>query len=300
MKIISENGVIYCATGSEHFLKEVYLSVESLKHLDTDIKVSIFVDNGNLERVKKDLFDSIHLIKNPEFGFGDKIYSMKNSPYLKTLYLDCDTFIAAQFTEIFSMLNDYDVGVINVPFKNSNYPDLNAGIIAFKKTDNTKYFLEKWDEKWNRDDIDQGIFQHLLNLVSYFVLPPEYNFRLPFVSFAMDTIKIIHSHELVKLRKEDRTRIINNINKFKTERIWFPKRGIVVLNSYQNFITISLNYIERILRSKMLFNTKKFKNFEKIRKKMIRYEFRWFLDWILPYYYREQMRHLRNKLIRYI
>ena len=101
MSTISENGVIYCATGSEHFLKEVYLSVESLKRLGTDIKVSIFVDKGNLERVKKDLFDSIHLIENPEFGFGDKIYSMINSPYLKTLYLDCDTFIADQFNEIF-------------------------------------------------------------------------------------------------------------------------------------------------------------------------------------------------------
>ena len=225
---------------------------------------------------------------------------MKNSPYLKTLYLDCDTFIAAQFNEIFSMLNDYDVGVINVPFKNSNYPHFNAGIVAFKKTDKTKYFLEKWDENWNRKGLDQGVFQPLLNLVSYFVLPPEYNFRLPFVSFAMDTIKIIHSHKLVKLRLEDRTRIINYLNKFKTERIWFPNRGIVVLHSYKNLITLSLNYIERFTCNRMIFNLKGYKKFEKIRKKMIRYEFRWFLDWILPYYYREKMEQARKMIIKYI
>jgi hypothetical protein len=297
--MISENGVIYCVTGSEHFLKEAYLSIKSLKRVDKDIKISIFIDNGNLDRLKKEYFDSVHLIKNPEFGFGDKIYSMRNSPYSKTLYLDCDTFITAKFDEIFSMLNDYDVGVINVPFKNSNYPHFNAGIIAFRKSERTTYFLEQWDEKWDRKDIDQGIFQHLLDLVSYFVLPPEYNFRMPFVSYAMRKIKIIHWHELIKLGRKDRTSILNQINKFQTERLWFPHKGIVVIDSHKNLITRSLIFIERFIYDKMKIDPESLKVLEKIRKKLLRYELKWFLDWILPYYYRAKMKNTYRNIMKY-
>ena len=300
MKIISENVVIYCATGREYFLNETHLSAESIKQIDTDIKVTLFVDNGNIDRVKKELFDSIHLIKNPEFGYGDKIYAMKNSPYLKTLFLDCDTFITAQFDEIFSMLNDYDVGVIEIPFKNSYYPEFNSGVIAFKKNEKTKYLLEKWDEKFDRKVGDQGSLQHLLHLVSYFVLPIEYNFRLPFVSFARDTIKIIHSHELLKLRVEDRERIIKYINRSKTERIWFPNKGIVVLHSYKNLLTRFLNYIEKFIYRKMKIDPESLKILEKIRKKMIRYELKWLLGWTLPYYYREKMRCNSSNINKYL
>lgn len=303
-KTLQESGIVYCATGKELFLKEAYISINSIKKFNKNIKISIFIDEKNLKILNKDLFDTIHLIKSPEYGFGDKIYSMSHTPYRKTLYLDCDTIVADDLSEIFSLLEKFDIAAINVPFKNNNYPDFNAGIIAFNMNERTRKFIELWDKRYDRlkHGTDQGAFTKMLklNIVSFFALPPEYNFRIPFVSYVQNKIKIFHSHELIKLNEKKRESIINFINLREKERLWFPGKGLVLLDQYKNLLTKFLNFLEEKFYEKVSINPRKLFIIELLRKNLLRFNFKWILDWLLPYYYREKIKRFNQLLNEFI
>lgn len=297
-----ENGIVYCATGKDRFLKEAYESIASLRKYDKNTAISLFVDNSLVDKVKKELFFSIHLIEHPEFGFGDKIYSMVNSPYKKTLYLDCDTILADEVLEIFKMLEVYDLAAINVPYKNSNYPDFNAGITAFKMNNRTKRFFKLWDERYDRikHGTDQGTFKRLINqnIVIFNTLPPNYNLRMPFASFIIGKVKIFHSHQLNVLDEAKRRKIISHINfDASKERIWFPNRGIVILK--KNLFTRILNRLEYKFYSLFNIEPENFLIFNRIRKKFIRFIFKPLLEWFLPKYYRIRIVESYRKIVNF-
>ncbi|MFW9972509.1 MAG: hypothetical protein ACFFDF_20150, partial [Candidatus Odinarchaeota archaeon] len=88
------SGIIYCVTGKELFLNELFVSLEYINKYNKNFRVSIFTEEKFLPKIQKIKVNSIHLIENPQYSFADKIYSIKNSPYKKTLYLDCDIVVS--------------------------------------------------------------------------------------------------------------------------------------------------------------------------------------------------------------
>lgn len=295
---LSEKGFIYCTTGKERFFNEVKTSVKTLRKFNKGVKISLFTDNQKLLKEEINLFDSIHEIKNPQYSvklFADKIFAIKNSPYQKSVYLDSDTIITDNLSELFLILDEYDIAAVNTPFKNRNYHPLffNAGMLVFNLNNKTKSFFELWEQNYLKSThySDQPAFRNVLQKshISIFTLPSEYNFRIPFPSYAQKKIKIFHGHNITEINELKRKVIINMLNKHHEERVWFPNKGIIRMKEYKNFITKFLLYLEQLINLKVISESN-------IKKKLIQYRFPWLINWAMPLEYRERMTMANKKI----
>lgn len=301
------NGVIYCATGKKKFLDEAIISVRSLRKYNKDIKVSIFVDQINNFKNSKNLFDSIQIIEKPEHNFADKIFAIRNSPYIKSIYIDCDTVITDDISELFDILADYDIAVTNTPFKNLNYNPkyYNAGFIVFNKNERTNQLFNFWNEQFHMKPFysDQPTFREVVNKSSIplLVLPSEYNFRLPFVSYAQNKVKILHGHEIMLMDANRRNKIIEMINETYEERIWFPRKGIIKIKNQQTLISKILLFAEGYFFSMLKkINPTYCSKLNMKKKKLIQYNLPLLINWAIPKEYRERQTLLNQRIKRYL
>ncbi len=296
---LPKNGVIYCATGKKLFLDEAIISVKSLRQYNKNISVSLFIDEKNYSKIELDLFNSVHIIKKPKYSFADKNYSMRNSPYQKTIYLDCDTIINGEISEIFLILKKFDLAAANVPFKNHNYKPTyyQAGVVAFKKNRKMEKFFNMWDKKFELSILysDQPSFRNVItsSSISIFTLPPEYNFRISNASYIKNKIKIIHSHEIMFMDSLKRKALIGFLNKSSKERVWFPGRGFRMLKEEFNLQINFLLLFKEILFhkiSKLLWNKFLNKNLKKkLRIKLTQFYLPWLINLVIPKEYKERL-----------
>lgn len=78
-------GVLYVAT-EDQFVSEAIESAQSLKY-QMSIDTALITDKP----AAPDIFDYHIRIKNPQYGFGDKVMNIHRSPFEKTLFVDNDT-----------------------------------------------------------------------------------------------------------------------------------------------------------------------------------------------------------------
>lgn len=213
-------GVIYIATG-ERFIREACESVASLKAQMPNMPVTIFAS----EDIKNSNFEQVVIIEKPHYNHVDKIKYMGASPYDYTLFIDTDTYISADFSEIFTLLDKFDLGVAHAPnnirgFINGvpeSFQQLNTGVILYKKSPQVEQLFSQWLELYNPSNPDQPTFREALyhSQLRIATLAPEYNCRFPFPGAVSGTVKILHGRHknlpLVaeKVNSGKRLRVIN-------------------------------------------------------------------------------------------
>lgn len=307
INISQDSGIVYCATGKELFLEELFVSLEYIKKYNKNFAISIFTEEKFLHNIQKVKVNSIHLIEKPQYSFGDKIYSIRNSPYKKTLYLDCDIVVADNISEVFNVLDKFDLAIAHIPYKNRkinnpNSPLFNGGVIAVKKNEVTDLFLEKWDIKYKLKNIsnDQVTLREVIDTtkIPFFILPQEYNFRLPFSMFVRNKVKLFHGHEIMKLEIKKIEFIIKYINRREEERVWFPNRGILYLKDETNLVSRLLNLIETRLLKKLKRRFWDTTLIISIKNKLWQYYLPFLINWVIPIQYRRQMEHYHKELIK--
>lgn len=190
-------GVIYIATG-EKFINEACESVASLKAKMPNIPVTIFANKD----IKNSNFDQVIVIEKPDYNHVDKIKYMYASPYDYTLFIDTDTYISADFSEIFTLLDKFEMGVAHAPlnirgFVNGvpeSFQQLNTGVILYKKSPQVEKFFAKWLELYKPPNADQPTFRQALynSQLRIVTLAPEYNCRFPFFGVVSGTVKVLH------------------------------------------------------------------------------------------------------------
>jgi hypothetical protein len=227
---------------------------------------------------------------------------MINTPYLKTIYLDCDTIVADNISEIYKMLDEYDIAASNPPFKNKNYKpnSYQAGIVFYRMNETVKRFLNLWNENYDRvnDGNDQPSFRRMLSKldISLFIFPPNYNFRSPFASYIQGKIKIFHDHNLSRVNDKIRQKFVNYLNLSNEERYWFPKKGVLEFSKKESGVTRIFYTIEKYIRDKKYSRLYYF-----LIKKLINYyfikTFPRLLSWIIPKQYRDRMKTMNQKLM---
>ncbi len=257
---MSTFGIMYVATGNR-FVTEASQSVKSLKKVMPDIEVSLYTDCLNHQL---DLFDHIIPISDPHYSVYDKISSIINMPYHKTLYLDTDTYIAHPIWDVFTLLNRFDIAVTHAPGRVRTtvvecpecFPEMNSGFIALNKNKNVIETMKKWLIEYNKqinesfnNTSDQGVLRKVLYLSdnSIYILPPEYNFRSLFPGFAGHNmnVKIIHGRSQSK-------RIARSINSTKNKRIYLPtlfvpQRSNLIVGTNIGFkCSVFYNYVSHL------------------------------------------------------
>ncbi|PPS42803.1 hypothetical protein B1A85_13920 [Chroococcidiopsis sp. TS-821] len=238
-------GVIYVAIGSK-YVTEALNSASSLKDKVPGLDVTIFSD----ESVKAQCIDKCIVIESSKNGYLDKIVGMSKSPYEFTLYLDCDTYICDDFSELFTLLKKYDIGAAEAEIRaGSNllgevynyqeikdidgqfvFPIYNSGVILYKKSPQVDQFFADWLTLAERQMQEKGVaygdqpaFQttlHKSNLREV-ILTPEYNCRFIFPVCVSGRVKILHGRHL------DIKTVAKEINSRISTRIFHPRWGLI-------------------------------------------------------------------------
>ncbi len=198
-------GIVYCATG-DVYIKRATISAKSLKKHSPALKCCIFT-NGN---TNDEVWDKILPIEKAEKGFHqymlDKLTVLNSSPYADTLYLDSDTYILDDLSELFQILNRFDLAICHghdrqkrfliqngtVPVRGEyikaisddipySFAPVQGGLILYRQSEKMNIFLNGLLElyKAKRFYDDQVSIRELLwsSDIRFYILPPEYNFN---------------------------------------------------------------------------------------------------------------------------
>jgi hypothetical protein len=232
-------GVIYIATGRK-YIEEACQSAESLKANVPAMSVTLFAD----EKIDSPLFDQVVPIEKPgpfksaslHRRMSPKVVYIGMSPYDYTLYLDTDTYICGDISDLFPLLERFDLAVAHdanrtprrlaqkQPELPNSFAQLNAGIILFKASSHMRAFLSEWlrlyqepqyDDYWG----DQYAFRLALykSDLRFATLTPEYNCRFRKPMYLHGSVKILHG------RHSDLHGVAKQLNATTQRRICKPQ-----------------------------------------------------------------------------
>ncbi len=228
------SGVFYIATGERHF-DEALASAASLRQ-QMDLPVTIATDQDG------DVPGYVRKVDVRPDGYRGKVKYMKLLPYQRTLYLDTDTYICRSLSDVFRLLDRYelagaqDPGRTNWPTETmipQCFPEFNTGVLLLRRCQAVEDLLDEWLRLYERmlngriryqRYGDQGAFREALysSGVRASVLPPEYNFRCDHPACLVGMVKIIHGRGY-----EDVLEFIDRINKNGRMRLYRPGVGLL-------------------------------------------------------------------------
>ena len=206
---MTDEGFLYYAVG-ERWLREAARSASSLRRAMPQVSIAIVTDGA----ATPGLFD---ITVQPPAGIhvkSLKMWSMRNSPFARTVVLDTDTYVCDAVPELFRLLDRYPVAAAVTPywtvglFSNGapieddaipvSFPKLNSGVMAFRRGPDTDAFFAAWADRHAAAGYrqDQGPLRHTLYFSErrHAVLPAVYNYRLPYPVGVAGAVKIMHGH----------------------------------------------------------------------------------------------------------
>ncbi|RAQ39020.1 hypothetical protein B9S53_24115 [Arthrospira sp. O9.13F] len=258
-------GVVYIASGQK-YIAEASQSAATLHEKMPQIPITLIAS----ENTSNQHFEQVIIMENPQYSLLDKVQYMIKSPYDYTLFLDTDTYICEPFYELFELLEKFDIATSHEQTRISyqvdgvpdSFPEMNTGVILFKKSPQLEKVFQDWLNFYQRDiqktrkpKHDQPAFREALYQNSEYLkiatLPPEYNCRTEKAVFIQGTVKIIHMHP--KPERMELGKLAKYINKNKEIRVFIPGLGLIntrrwQLRFYTRYFTIILPmYFPRLL-----------------------------------------------------
>ncbi|WP_152422795.1 putative nucleotide-diphospho-sugar transferase [Natronorubrum bangense] len=230
-------GIVYIATGEE-FRKEARYSAKIFKRSNTNTNTCIISES--ISDQDKAMFDDWIEIESPNYSFQDNIKYIKNSPYEKTIYLDTDIYVDSNISDLFMLLDSYDLAAThnhhrakekvftNIP---KCFPEYNTGVLAYKSNEEIDKFFNEWGDNYSEDHPgNQQSFRKTLyeSTINYSTLPPEYNLMIRYPGHAVGKVKVFHSR-LIDIdspgapKTVDVERAARKINQHEDHRVFFQK-----------------------------------------------------------------------------
>ena len=166
---LGKRGVLYCAYNRKYIDIAAFSAATLKQHMD----ISCCIITANPKYAKKvAVFDHALDIGYPEtletfFVKADRLPSLKllalaQSPFEKTLHLDCDTVVLGDLSPVFDKLQAHDLLLTNDSESNfdldhstgrrvhrnllrfTNQEAFNTGVLAYSNSATTKEFLNAW------------------------------------------------------------------------------------------------------------------------------------------------------------
>lgn len=231
------HGILYMVTG-QRYLEEARLSAESAASAMPDVDRAIATDATETDL---DAFDQVIEYEFERQEIDGRSWLMNStippslSPFDRTLYLDSDTYLATDVTEVFDLLEDFDLAMCPSPKRTQvealpePWHRFNCGVIAYRDTPDVRTFLDRWNEIYRqhlheRDDpIDQPSFAEALaeTELRWFNLPRQYNVRVPRRGQINRKAKIIHGRHPAGL--EQVAKVLNQSHRHRVyrDRSWW-------------------------------------------------------------------------------
>ncbi len=247
-----ELGYLYVAN-QRKFIEEAFISVKSIR-MFSNLPIALVCTADLITDDVKRFFDVV--VESEELNghiYLAKIIGLKNTPFSKTIFLDCDTFVCATIEPLFELLEVVDIAttieksyhttmrIKDIRFKNI-IPEFNTGFIVFRKNSITQKVIQDWwdislkyELKIDMPGLREAIIQNI-DIVKFFVLPEEFNSH-GYKSMLMlyGEVKVIHerlghnwqSTTPFFLSFDKGLQFAKRINKRTDKRLYVPYIGIV-------------------------------------------------------------------------
>jgi len=239
----------------EKFIHESLISARSLKRF-TKYPCALVTTEAAVGQFDVSVFDQIcYVSKLQNYTYLAKIIGLLNTPFEKTIFLDCDTFICTDIDELFDLTDIVDIATTQEPKKHTStlpdiqykniFPEFNSGVIVIRKNPTTLKLLHDWLEvcrshglRVDMPGLREAILKNL-NDIKFSILPEEYNchgFQTMVALYGQ--VKVIHE----RLGNNWRTltpyfqsfewmeRFSQRVNKITYKRIYIPGLGIIPYN----------------------------------------------------------------------
>ncbi|MGE9296158.1 MAG: hypothetical protein ACQKBV_07735 [Puniceicoccales bacterium] len=197
-------GILYGVTGQK-YIAEAAQSARFVRKYMPGIPIAIAAPQNEWEG---DEFDEYIKLPEPCPGFLAKVSALSLSPWEQTLFLDSDAYIIHSCTEIFDLLDNFDIALAHDPWRNGHdvgvpdaFPEFNSGVIAYNM-EACRDMLKDWEAEFRKhcESDPRAPDQATLRKVMYHSrlriapMPMEYNFRagLPSFAGANAAVKLIH------------------------------------------------------------------------------------------------------------
>ena len=164
-------GIIYSCAGRPSFLAEAIESAKSVRRFLPSVKICLFHNYTEdvLASYEVSVFTELRKIEMPTTNdtrftghmshFLAKLYSILETPYENTLFLDTDTEIKKPIGSLFELLKKFDIAIAPGPMTQppvdssdvinelpNEFPELNTGVILYRMNDKMKNFLTEWKD----------------------------------------------------------------------------------------------------------------------------------------------------------
>lgn len=202
-------GFVYVATG-DSYREEAARSAAGLRALHPRDRICLVTDRAEGPA----FWDDLIVLERPSFGFADKL-AMRLAPYERSVFLDTDTTVVGDLSELFALLERFDFAGHQL-FEGHDYPadgvpdafpEFNSGVLAFRRGPACAALFDRWERLYpvflarNRDGAyrpENVSDQQSLRVAAYesgarlAVLGPEYNFVPQQVNFACAAVRVLH------------------------------------------------------------------------------------------------------------
>lgn len=187
MSTMIDKGFLFAATG-EPYRDSAAEAARNLRAYCPGIAIDLFTDRPPSDAA---VFDAVHPLEDA--APSPKVAAMRRTRFRQTVFLDADVRIVADCSDIFDLLDRFDLAFAQDPMRNSNaalriwrqplpnaFPQVNSGVMGFRRSPEVMAFLEKWAAAIADHGIgkDQPALRELLweSPLRFAILPPEYNF----------------------------------------------------------------------------------------------------------------------------
>lgn len=179
-------GFIYAVTGAS-YLATARRAARTLRLAMPDASIDLYTNIP----VEDDIFDRIFLLAD-DFH-RPKIEALRRSRFDRTVFLDSDTAVLCDVSELFALLDRADIAAAQGwarvaqfyidPAIPRAFPMLNTGVLAMRRNRRTGRFLTDWEARLRNEGakVDQGHFRACLyeHRLPFIVIPHEYNMIWP-------------------------------------------------------------------------------------------------------------------------
>lgn len=225
-------GIVYAAIG-EQCVQEAILSARSARSAMPGIPICLITN----EDCRHEEFDEVVMIRDMDTLRRPKLY-LDQCPYRQAIYIDSDTWILRSMEEIFTLLNRFDLALLQAsgkyPYQVEGLPDIfgeySSGLIGFNNTPGFSEFLQRWREEYIRsfyeeeNPWDQRTFRILLweSPLRVANIPLEYSFTPYSVNTARTPLIMVHGRTLDAIKAMGR-----EMDSIGGSRAWVPGLGCV-------------------------------------------------------------------------
>jgi hypothetical protein len=192
---MTTQGILYIATG-EKYVRAAIRAAKTVRKHSPSLGIHLYTDVQNYAGFRFEdspfPFTSAGTIENPHRR--SKVDYMSRTPFEHTLYLDTDTALNADISDMFRVLERFDIAIAHAMHRHSPnslvpwrielpeaFPQYNSGVVLYRKNTAVLQLFEDWGyhhkEAGHRHD--QPTLRELLWLSDLRIatLPPEYNVR---------------------------------------------------------------------------------------------------------------------------